>query len=152
MPQSLHLPSLAHHLSAMKPILQDSFAPVAAPVVWWLRLEGFASCALSAVLFAHTGSSWWLFAGLWLLPDLSMLGYLANPRVGAFCYNAVHSYALPAGLAGMALLLHRDLPLTVALIWFNHIGLDRALGYGLKYPSAFGATHLGRQGKSAAKD
>jgi hypothetical protein len=77
-----------------------------------------------------------------------MLGYLAGPRWGALCYNAIHSYLLPAGLATVALLLHRNALLPFALIWFNHIGLDRMLGYGLKYPTGFGDTHLGRQGKS----
>jgi hypothetical protein len=115
---------------------------VAQPVVSWLRLEGLACVELSAILYAHTGASWWLFAALWLAPDLSFAAYLAGPRIGSYGYNAVHSYLLPAALAIFALLLHRNSLLPFALLWFNHIGVDRLLGYGLKYPAKFGSTHL----------
>ena len=114
-----------------------------------LRLEGLAAAAISLVLYAQSGASWWLFAGLWLAPDLSMLGYLSRPCRGARVYNAVHSYLAPATLAVMALLMHRAALLPFALIWVNHIGVDRLLGYGLKYPEGFGWTHLGRLGKRA---
>jgi len=128
--------------------LQSKRAPaVAAPVVRFLRLEGLALAAISAVLYARTGASWWLFAALWLVPDLSMLGYLASPCWGARCYNAIHSTITPITLALAALLLHTAGPLPIALIWLNHIGVDRLLGYGLKYPAGFGWTHLGRQGR-----
>ena len=130
----------------------DSESPgssaVRAPVVYWLRLEGLAVAVLGGYLYSQTGASWWLFAALWLVPDLSFLGYLADPRIGARCYNAVHSYIVPAAVACTALMLHRNALLPFALIWFNHIGVDRLLGYGLKYPSAFGDTHLGRLGKA----
>ena len=119
---------------------------VAAPVLNLLRLEGLAVAALSAILFSRTGASWWLFAGLWLLPDLSMLGYLYRPCWGARIYNAVHTYTTPVTLAVCALLLHRSALLPVALIWTNHIGVDRLLGFGLKYPAGFGWTHLGNAG------
>src|ERR1700761_1956440 len=69
---------------------------VAPPVVLWLRLEGLAVAVLATIFYARSGASWWLFAALWLVPDLSMLGYLAGPRRGSYCYNAVHSYVLPA--------------------------------------------------------
>lgn len=115
---------------------------VAPPVLQWLRLEGLAVTALAALLYAHSGASWWLFAALWLVPDLSMLGYLAGPRLGSYCYNAVHTYTGPIALAATALILHRPVLLPYACIWFNHIGLDRLLGYGLKYPYGFAQTHL----------
>jgi len=105
--------------------------------------------ALSAVLYARTGASWWLFAALWLAPDLSMLGYLKDACWGARAYNAVHTYVTPATLAIAGLLLHQAAPLPFALIWANHIGVDRLLGYGLKYPQGFAWTHLGRLGKRA---
>lgn len=98
--------------------------------------------AISAVLYARTGASWWLFAALWLAPDLSMLGYVAGPCRGARVYNAVHAYVAPAALALCSLLLHADSLLPFALIWANHIGVDRALGYGLKYANGFKSTHL----------
>lgn len=116
-----------------------------AGVLWLLRLEGLAVAALSALLYARSGASWWLFAALWLAPDLSMLGYLAGPCRGARVYNAFHAYVTPGALALTALALHAQEPLlAVALIWINHIGVDRLLGYGLKYGEGFGWTHLGR--------
>jgi hypothetical protein len=118
---------------------------VAQPVVGWLRLEGLAIATLSAVLYARTGASWWLFAALWLTPDLAMLAYFAGARWGAHGYNAVHSYLLPAALVLVALVGQQTALLPFALIWFNHIGVDRLLGYGLKYPAGFGFTHLSRK-------
>jgi hypothetical protein len=112
-----------------------------------LRLEGLAVAAVTAALYARTGASWWLFVALWLTPDLSMLGYLAGPCRGARSYNAVHTYVVPAVLALSGLLLHVNAVLPFALIWANHIGVDRLLGYGLKYSDGFGFTHLGLLGK-----
>lgn len=113
----------------------------------WLRLEGFAALAVSAFFYRQQSASWLLFAVLFLVPDLSMLGYLAGPRVGATAYNLVHSYLLPLLLLLAAILTSHAALIPYALIWTAHIGLDRLLGYGLKYPSAFGDTHLGRIGK-----
>jgi hypothetical protein len=108
-----------------------------------------AVAAVTAVLFARTGVSWWLFAALWLVPDLSMLGYLGGPCRGARTYNAYHNYVGPAAMGVCAFLLHAPaLLLAIALIWANHIGVDRFLGYGLKYGDGFGFTHLGRVGKN----
>ncbi len=107
-----------------------------------LRIEGAALLVASVVLFWTNGGSWWLFALLLLAPDVSMLGYLADPRIGAAAYNALHSYPLPAGLGILGLLW--GVPLAVALVWLAHIGMDRLVGYGLRYPSGFKDTHLGR--------
>ena len=115
-----------------------------------LRLEGLTVAAVSAILYARTGASWWLFAALWLVPDLSMLGYRAGSCWGARCYNVVHAYVVPLILGVTALLLHADRLLPFALIWINHIAVDRLLGYGLKYSNGFGWTHLGRLGKQQA--
>jgi hypothetical protein len=116
-----------------------------------LRLEGLAAAVVSALFYAHTGASWWLFAALWLLPDLSMLGYLGGPRLGARIYNAIHSDVTPATLAAMAILLKSPGLLPYAFIWINHIGVDRLMGYGLKYPQGFGFTHLGQVGRAKAE-
>ncbi len=110
----------------------------------FLRLEGLAAAALSAVFFARTGASWWLFAALWLAPDLSLLAYLGGPKLGASIYNAIHSYVTPATLAVTALLLQSPALLPYALIWMNHIAIDRLLGFGLKYPEGFKFTHLSK--------
>jgi len=112
-----------------------------------LRLEGLAVAVVSALLYRQTGASWWIFASLWLVPDLSMLGYLAGPCRGARIYNAFHTYVGPAALAMPALLMHGGALLQFALIWANHISVDRMLGYGLKYGDGFGFTHLGRLGR-----
>ncbi|MGB7264504.1 MAG: DUF4260 family protein, partial [Terracidiphilus sp.] len=83
-------------------------------------------------------------------PDVSMLGYLASPCRGARVYNAFQTYALPALLALGALLLNAHSLMPIALIWANHIGVDRLLGYGLKYADGFGWTHLSRLGAGKA--
>ena len=111
-----------------------------------LRLEGLALLAGAAVLYGATGAPWWLFALLFLVPDLSMLGYLEGPRIGAAAYNAAHATLGPValGLIGWAV-VPGVLPL--ALIWLAHIRFDRVLGYGLKYASGFRDTHLGQIGR-----
>ncbi len=94
-------------------------------------LKGWRLWRSPRLFYARTGASWWLFAALWLTPDLSMLGYLGGPKVGARIYNAIHSYVTPATLAVTGLLLKSPALLPYALIWMNHIGADRLLGYGL---------------------
>jgi Domain of unknown function (DUF4260) len=125
-----------------------TYAGLPASVLYILRSEGLAIAALTAILYARSGASWWVFAVLWLAPDLSMLGYLAGPFWGARIYNAIHAYATPVTLAIGALVLHSDVLLPIALIWTNHIAVDRLLGYGLKYPSRFAWTHLGARGQT----
>ena len=109
-----------------------------------LRVEGAALLAASTMLYWANGGSWWLFALLLLAPDASMVGYLAGPKVGAAAYNAFHSYPLPAALGIVGLLAGAPLAVGVALVWLAHIGMDRMMGYGLKYASGFGDTHMGR--------
>ena len=114
-----------------------------------LRLEGLAVLALAAWLYARGAHAWGRFALLFLTPDLSFIGYLAGPRVGAASYNALHSYVGPAILGGWALAAGHAVSGTaagVALVWAAHVGFDRALGYGLKYGTGFHATHLGELG------
>ena len=109
-----------------------------------LRVEGIALLALSVLLYWVNGGSWLLFGALLFAPDLSMLGYLAGPKVGAVIYNAFHTYAMPAVVGALGMIFASPLALAVALIWFAHIGVDRILGYGLKYPTSFKDTHLER--------
>lgn len=113
-----------------------------------LRLEGVALGCAALAFYRWAGGSWLMFAVLLLAPDLSMLGYLVSPRSGATSYNAVHVTLGPALLGGIAAALREPLLAQLAAIWFAHIGLDRALGYGLKYPAGFGFTHLGRIGRA----
>jgi hypothetical protein len=109
-----------------------------------LRVEGVALLALSVLLYRVNGESWLLFGVLLLAPDLSMLGYFAGPKVGAAIYNAFHTYAIPAVVGALGMVFASPLMVAVAVIWFAHIGMDRTVGYGLKYPSSFKDTHLER--------
>jgi hypothetical protein len=114
----------------------------------WQMIEGGL---LGAGAFAGTmllGLSWWLPLALFLAFDISALGYLAGPRVGAFTYNLVHNYGAPVVLAVVGLATTTQWVVAVALAWAFHVGVDRALGYGLKHPDSFQHTHLGWIGKS----
>jgi hypothetical protein len=115
-----------------------------------LRLEGLALFILATGAFAYTGASWWLYAILFLAPDLSFAGYRAGARPGAVVYNALHTTLGPAILAGLGLFLDHSMLIGIAAIWAAHIGFDRMLGYGLKYTSGFNDTHLGRIRRQAA--
>lgn len=104
---------------------------------------------LSLYLFGALGIAWWWFPVLLLAPDLSMLGYLAGPRVGAFTYNLCHHKAVAITLYLLGAWLG-NAPLQFAgLIVLAHSSFDRVLGYGLKYPDAFEHTHLGLIGRAA---
>lgn len=107
-----------------------------------LRLEGLVALAVGIVAYAQLDASWWLFALLFLVPDISMIGYLKDARLGAALYNAGHTYVAPALLGTLAFWSGGTLALRVAIIWVCHIGFDRLLGFGLKYRSGFGDTHL----------
>ncbi len=100
--------------------------------------------AATLVLYRQTGSSWWLFAALILVPDAFMVGYLSDVRVGALIYNIGHSYSMPVlALAGWWYGQVEWL-LPVGVIWAAHIAMDRLFGYGLKRDTGFKDTHLGR--------
>ena len=109
-----------------------------------LRLEGAVLFAGAVLAYANQGGTLLMFVVLFFAPDLSMLGYLVNARVGAALYNLVHTTALPALLLAVALAANLPGLLLVALIGLAHIGMDRFVGYGLKYATAFKDTHLQR--------
>lgn len=106
-----------------------------------LRLEGAALFLAATLLYGLLGAGWPLYALLLLAPDLFALGYLRDPRTGAALYNLGHNLLWPLALVSIGLAAG-GLPLALGLIWLAHIGLDRALGYGFKYPDRFGHTHL----------
>jgi hypothetical protein len=109
---------------------------------WILHLEG-AAIFVAAIYSYNAGHfSWWLFAALFLAPDLFMLGYLKDAKWGAAVYNFVHTLTGPLLLLGIGFLFHTTQYLQYVLIWLAHIGIDRALGFGLKYPTFFKDTHL----------
>jgi hypothetical protein len=122
-------------------------AATGAPLVT-LRLEGAVVFILSIVLYGHLRAGWGRFLLLLLVPDLSMAGYWLGARWGAVCYNLAHSYVGPILLAAFAIMAAQLGWIPYLLIWGAHIGMDRALGYGLKYPLGFKQTHLGLIGKS----
>jgi hypothetical protein len=111
------------------------------------RIEGAALAIAALVFFQLSGASWWLFACLILVPDISFAAYLAGPVHGAYGYNALHSWIGPALLLAAAALGGWAPGVHIGLIWAAHIGIDRALGYGLKHTSGFRDTHLGRIGR-----
>ena len=115
----------------------------------WLRLEGAALLAAAVVAYQWQLGSWATFALLFLAPDLAMLGYLAGPALGARLYNLAHVEVAPIFLAMYGIGVGRHDVLPYALVWLAHIGFDRMIGYGLKYPTRFGDTHLGPIGRPA---
>lgn len=107
-----------------------------------LQLEGLAVLAACAGLYQHIGGNWTQAAILFFVPDVIFAAYLFGPRIGAIGYNIVHSMIGPLLLAGWGVMSNNHASLAIALIWMAHIGFDRALGYGLKYATGFGDTHL----------
>ena len=112
----------------------------------WLRVEGLAIFAAGLTGFLYLGLPWWAFVLLLIVPDISMAGYVGGPRVGAIVYNLAHDLAAGVAIAGLGLATG-SVPIAAAgAILVAHSGMDRAAGYGLKLPSSFKDTHLGRIG------
>jgi hypothetical protein len=118
-----------------------------APVSFLLRLEGLAVGIASIAAYAWSGSNWWLYL-LVLAPDLSFFGMMLGTKRGAMVYNVAHTYLWPLLLIAAGMATPASLLLPLGLIWVTHIGFDRALGYGFKYPDAVETTHLGRIGRA----
>jgi hypothetical protein len=118
--------------------------PTTLPAVF-LRLEALAVAVAATALYFHRDYAAWAFFAFLLAPDLSFAGYLGGVRIGAVVYNLAHTYVWPVALAAGCLLTGgAGVLVQIALIWAAHIGIDRVLGYGLKYETAFKDTHLGR--------
>jgi hypothetical protein len=112
-----------------------------------LKLEEFLLLGLSLFLFSQLDYGWGWYALLFLAPDLSMIGYLVNPQVGAWTYNLVHHKGLTVALYVFGSLLSVPWLMFAGTILLGHSSLDRVFGYGLKYPDAFQNTHLGKIGR-----
>jgi hypothetical protein len=108
-----------------------------------LKAEELALFVCSIVLFAMLPFAWWLYPALLLVPDVSMLGYLVNNRVGALLYNTAHHRATGIIAYGAGMVLGSPVLMLVGVILFGHSAFDRIAGYGLKYASGFRDTHLG---------
>lgn len=115
-----------------------------------LRTEGLAVLVLAIGWYLALDGPIWLLLVLALAPDLSMVGYLAGPKVGSWSYNLVHTYTLPLALGAYGFGAEVGIALLVALVWIGHIGADRLVGFGLKFESGFEDTHLSRQPAPAA--
>ena len=93
-------------------------------------------------IYIQLDFSLWLFFLLLLVPDVTMVGYMMNTRVGALFYNVGHSFILPIVCCGLSISFSNEIGLMLGLIWLAHIFMDRCFGYGLKYPHAFKETHM----------
>lgn len=112
-----------------------------------LRLEAAIVLGISLLAYDRFGAGWSMFVLFFLAPDLSFFGYLAGPRLGALAYNLAHSYLGPLMVLASGVFSGSPTALAGGLIWSAHVGFDRMLGYGLKYPEGFGFTHLGPIGR-----
>jgi hypothetical protein len=112
----------------------------------WLRLEGLAVLIAATLAYRHFHLPWLWFVVLFFGPDLSMAGYLAGNKTGAWIYNLAHTYAAALTLLAIGLVTDHRAFFGVGLIWCAHIGFDRVMGYGLKSPEGFRFTHLGKIG------
>jgi hypothetical protein len=112
-----------------------------------LRLEGLCVLIAALLAYAKLSFSWGTFALFFLTPDISILGYIVGSSFGATAYNAAHSYIGALLCIAGGFFLPAPMLLCTGVIWCAHIGFDRALGYGLKYSTGFGFTHLGLIGK-----
>jgi uncharacterized protein DUF4260 len=126
---------------------RDGLSLLANPI-YLQRLEGGVLLVLSLLTYWKLGGPWLLYIVLILAPDLFMFGYLGGTRVGAAVYNLGHTWLLPGILAAVGIIGGASLAVDVAVIWVGHIGGDRLLGYGLKLPTGFQDTHLGRIGRN----
>jgi hypothetical protein len=115
--------------------------------VGFQRVENAALVVLTVAAFVHLGFDWWWLLVLFLVFDLSTIGYARDARIGAWSYNAVHNYGGPGLLGAVGILADLRWALFVALAWAFHVAVDRMLGYGLKFTDRFTHTHLGEVGK-----
>ena len=109
-----------------------------------IRIEGLVIFALGIYFYFSNGYNWTLFLLLLLIPDVSMIGYAVNQRVGAYLYNSTHTFAVPLLLLLAGQMFSLAWLTMISFIWIAHIGMDRMMGYGLKYESGFKDTHLQR--------
>lgn len=108
-----------------------------------LKLEELAMFGLGVFAFNQLDFAWWWFLVLILMPDIGMIGYLINSKIGALSYNLFHHKGLAILIYFLGIYFANDVAQVVGIILFSHSALDRVFGYGLKYQSSFNDTHLG---------
>ena len=109
-----------------------------------LKLEELAMAAIAIYLLTiyDLGLPVWLWIILFFAPDIGMLGYLMNTKIGAFTYNLFHHKGIAITIAGLGLVLNNELMIAIGILLFAHSSFDRIFGYGLKFPDNFKKTHL----------
>jgi hypothetical protein len=135
---------ITHTIPATSPVTDKRAGSWVRP---WLRAEGLAALVAGLALYGWLGGPWLAVIPLLLLPDASAVGYLRDARLGAFGYNLVHNWALGLGVLGLGLATDSTAIAVAGAILIAHTGMDRAMGYGLKLPTSFQDTHLGRIGR-----
>lgn len=113
-----------------------------------LKIEELVQFLFGIFLFSRTEYSWWIFPVLLLTPDIGMVGYLINSKVGAFIYNLFHLKSVALLFIIVGVYFNKSLIELVGIILFSHSAIDRIFGYGLKYSDSFNNTHLGKIGKN----
>jgi hypothetical protein len=108
-----------------------------------LKLEYLALVCLSIFLFSLLPYPWWLYLVLFLTPDIGMIGYLINTRIGAFTYNLTHLIFIGIGLYLIGSFMSAPLLQLIGVVMLGHSNFDRILGFGLKHADSFKHTHLG---------
>lgn len=112
-----------------------------------LRIEEFCMLLLGTFLFSKLSIDWWWFLILFLTPDIGMLGYLKDSKLGAITYNLLHHKGIAIILYLTGIILKNEILQFIGLLIFSHASFDRMLGYGLKFKDNFNNTHLGKIGK-----
>lgn len=112
-----------------------------------IKLEEVGQFLLAMMLFSKLDYAWWMFPACLLLPDVSMIGYVINPKIGAYLYNIFHHKFIAIVVLIIGYLLANQLLIFSGIILFAHAAMDRIFGYGLKYTDDFKNTHLGFIGK-----
>jgi len=97
-----------------------------------IKLEELAFVVLSFYLFLALDYAWWWFPLLFFIPDVSMIGYLINSKVGTVTYNFIHHKALAILLYLFGGFIQLPVLQLAGLVMFGHSSLDRALGFELQ--------------------
>ncbi|PWL32288.1 DUF4260 domain-containing protein [uncultured Roseivirga sp.] len=108
-----------------------------------IKLEELAMLGLSIFLFSETDFAWWWYLALILTPDIGILGYALNTKIGAATYNFFHHKAVAISVLCLGWFFSQEWLELAGIILFGHSSLDRLFGYGLKFSDHFKHTHLG---------
>lgn len=128
---------------ATQPTSSTAARPMSLPNLL-LRVESLALFVATLAVYGAFSGDWLAFILLLFVPDFSAIGYLINPRIGAIGYNLAHNFAAPVIVFALGWAVAAPAVVSVGIIWAAHISMDRVVGYGLKYPSAFKQTHMQR--------